>query len=154
MTPWPVWTVGKSRPHRDSIPDRPDRSQSLYRLSYPAHTSYLVPRLNKEQSYATTRLGLHGLFKAVKHIPLHLYPSNGVTIEQRLAFRRLSQYSSTSSSQHRYNLSPATTLVCDLRAMGFQRIQEQKQHAAFHEVSLQIFFFPKKSLLVLFIIAI
>jgi len=33
----PVWTVGKSRPHRDSIPDRPARSQSLYRLSYPAH---------------------------------------------------------------------------------------------------------------------
>jgi len=30
---------GKSRPHRDSILDRPARSQSLYRLSYPAHTS-------------------------------------------------------------------------------------------------------------------
>ena len=28
---------GKSRPHRDSIPDQPARSQSLYRLSYPAH---------------------------------------------------------------------------------------------------------------------
>jgi hypothetical protein len=36
-TPGPVWTCGKSRPHRDSIPDRPARSQSLYRLSYPAH---------------------------------------------------------------------------------------------------------------------
>ena len=34
----PVWRGGKSRPHRDSIPDRPARSQSLYRLSYPAHT--------------------------------------------------------------------------------------------------------------------
>ena len=33
----PVWTGGKSRPHRDSIPDRPARSQSLYRLSYPTH---------------------------------------------------------------------------------------------------------------------
>jgi len=32
-----VWMGGKSRPHRDSIPDRPARSQSLYRLSYPAH---------------------------------------------------------------------------------------------------------------------
>jgi len=30
---------GKSRPHRDSIPHRPARSQSLYRLSYPAHPS-------------------------------------------------------------------------------------------------------------------
>ena len=35
--PGPVWTGGKSRPHRDSIPDRPARSQSLYRLNYPAH---------------------------------------------------------------------------------------------------------------------
>ena len=29
--------AGKSRPHRDSIPDRPARGQSLYRLSYRAH---------------------------------------------------------------------------------------------------------------------
>ena len=35
--PGPVWTGGKSRPHRDSIPDRPSPSQSLYQLSYPAH---------------------------------------------------------------------------------------------------------------------
>ena len=35
--PGPVWTGGKSRPHRDSIPDRPARRQSLYRLSYRAH---------------------------------------------------------------------------------------------------------------------
>jgi len=40
--PGPVWTGGKSRPHRDSIPDRPARSQSLYRLSYPAHNSILI----------------------------------------------------------------------------------------------------------------
>ena len=32
--PGPVWTGGISRPHRDSIPDRPARSQSLYRLSF------------------------------------------------------------------------------------------------------------------------
>ena len=35
--PGPVWTVRKSRPHRDSIPDRPARSQSLHRLSYPVN---------------------------------------------------------------------------------------------------------------------
>ena len=29
----------KSRPHRDSILDRPARSQSLYRLSCPAHSN-------------------------------------------------------------------------------------------------------------------
>ena len=35
----PVWIGGKSRPHRNSIPDRPTRRQSLYRLSYPANYS-------------------------------------------------------------------------------------------------------------------
>ena len=35
--PGPVWTGGKSRPHRDLIPDHPARSQLLYRLSYLAH---------------------------------------------------------------------------------------------------------------------
>ena len=38
-TPGPVGMGGKSRPHRDSIPDRPARSQSLYRLSYRAHAA-------------------------------------------------------------------------------------------------------------------
>ena len=32
-----VWTGGKSRPTRIRSPDHPARSQSLYRLSYPAH---------------------------------------------------------------------------------------------------------------------
>ena len=41
-TPVPVWTSGKSRPHRDSIPDRIAHSQSLYRLSYAAHGGYTV----------------------------------------------------------------------------------------------------------------
>jgi len=36
--PGPVRMGGKSRPHRDSIPDRSARSQSLYRLSYPVHS--------------------------------------------------------------------------------------------------------------------
>ena len=38
-TTGPVWRGGHSRPHRDSIPDRSARSQSLYRLSYPAHNN-------------------------------------------------------------------------------------------------------------------
>jgi len=37
--PGPVWMGGKSRLHRDSIPDPPARSQTLYRLSYPAHSN-------------------------------------------------------------------------------------------------------------------
>ena len=36
-TPGPVWTGGKSRHTGIRSPDRPARSQSLYRLSYPAH---------------------------------------------------------------------------------------------------------------------
>ena len=39
--PGPVWTGGKSHHHRDSIPDRPAHSQSLYRLSYPAYVCEL-----------------------------------------------------------------------------------------------------------------
>jgi len=35
LFPGQVWTGGKSLLHRDSIPDRPARSQSLYRLKYP-----------------------------------------------------------------------------------------------------------------------
>ena len=43
-----VWTGGKYRPNGIRSPDRPARSQSLYRLSYPAHpdrfTSWKWPR--------------------------------------------------------------------------------------------------------------
>ena len=35
--PEPVWTGGKTRPTGMRSSDRPARSQSLYRLSYPAH---------------------------------------------------------------------------------------------------------------------
>ena len=41
--PGPVWMGGKSRPHQDSIPDRPARSQLLYQLGYPAHVMLLMP---------------------------------------------------------------------------------------------------------------
>ena len=40
--PGPVLTGRKSRPHRDSILERPARSQSLYRLSYPARIHICV----------------------------------------------------------------------------------------------------------------
>jgi len=40
--PGPVWSGGKSRPLRNSIPDRPARSQSLYRLSYRAYLTIVV----------------------------------------------------------------------------------------------------------------
>jgi len=62
----PVWTGGKSRPHRDSIPDRPARSQSLYRLSYPAHNVYIksslityVYKMHSKQTDRQTGRQLH-----------------------------------------------------------------------------------------------
>ena len=44
--PGTVWKGGKPRPHRDSIPDRPARNQSLYRLSYPVHSYCICSRNN------------------------------------------------------------------------------------------------------------
>jgi hypothetical protein len=40
--PGPVWTGGKSRPNGIRSPDRPARSQLLYRLRYLEHTSYFL----------------------------------------------------------------------------------------------------------------
>jgi hypothetical protein len=43
--PGPAWTGGKSRPHRDSIPDRPARSHR----SYPAHHHQVVVQIHKKE---------------------------------------------------------------------------------------------------------
>jgi len=48
--PGPAWTGGKSRPHRDSIPDRPALSQSQYRLSYPPNMTVYKDIVNKPLS--------------------------------------------------------------------------------------------------------
>ena len=50
--PGPVWTGWKSRPHRDSIPDRPARSQLLYQLSYLAHWFFNITTLKSAASSA------------------------------------------------------------------------------------------------------
>ena len=47
--PGPVWTGGTTRPHRDSFPNPPARSQSLYRLSYPTH--HVIDNVSKSQSH-------------------------------------------------------------------------------------------------------
>ena len=58
--PGPVWTRGNSRHHRDSTPDHPARSQSLYRLSYPAHIYVNIKQgillLNKKMNVAKSLL--------------------------------------------------------------------------------------------------
>ena len=49
MGPRPVWTGGKSPPYRDSILDRPARSQTLYRLRYRAKNTLFVFNVNVTQ---------------------------------------------------------------------------------------------------------
>ena len=63
--PGPVWRGGKSRPHRDSMPDLPARSQSLYRLSYPAH------KLNEYYPIYT-------IFVQLQHLPSEDYFTHSV----------------------------------------------------------------------------
>jgi len=51
MDPGSIWTGGKSRPHRDSIPDRPARSQSelpgpLIAKIFLSNKPYLCDRIN------------------------------------------------------------------------------------------------------------
>ena len=56
---------GKSRPHRDSIPDRPALSQPLYRLSYRAPkrtSSYVWLRTNSENLNSVDTRKIHSVF--------------------------------------------------------------------------------------------
>jgi len=54
----PVWTGGKSRPLRDSIPDRPARNQSLYRLSYLPTTSEVFLQIKSPLSSSVNEAGV------------------------------------------------------------------------------------------------
>ena len=61
--PGPVWRGGKSRPHRNSIPDHPACSQSLHQLSYPAHSMDIPlyykqwnPRLSLQNKFSEDEL--------------------------------------------------------------------------------------------------
>ena len=65
--PGPVWTGGKSRPHRDSTPDRPARSQSLYRLSYPAH------KYERKKLFSKSRKITRQIRKIMCIIPTFIY---------------------------------------------------------------------------------
>jgi len=73
--PGPVWTGGKSRPHRDSIPDRPAPSQSLYLLSYPAHTLHICKQSNYPEAPPTHLSAPQEWFVKICHRLVHLYPS-------------------------------------------------------------------------------
>jgi len=56
------WMGGKSRPHRNLIPDHPARSQSLYRLSYLAHFVWLLHCKNSNDTWkSSTSLDVQNL---------------------------------------------------------------------------------------------
>jgi hypothetical protein len=46
--PGPVWTGGKSRPHRDSIPDRPSRSSVAIPTELPGPPSVYIKKLSND----------------------------------------------------------------------------------------------------------
>ena len=61
-----AWMGRKSRRHQDSIPDRPARSQSLYRLSYPAHPS--CPKGSRKLRFPDYMTVAHDGGKVIKEI--------------------------------------------------------------------------------------
>jgi len=76
----PVWTGGKSRPHRDSIPYRSARSQSLYRLSYRAHTLYeyyVVYNVRNYPRFHVTAAGLRTYYPRIYRCPRRNVPDFG-----------------------------------------------------------------------------
>jgi len=60
--PGPVWTGGKSRPHRDSVPEPPARISVAISTELPGPHPLIVLRLKKDYRYiSTSRLERHGL---------------------------------------------------------------------------------------------
>ena len=84
--PGPVWTGGKFRPHRHSIPNRPARSQSLYRLSYPTHVLNLRYSELHSRSYGAPRLALSKEFNdpysALMLVWVYIYCTHKTTFHE------------------------------------------------------------------------
>ena len=59
--------------HRDSIPDRPTRSQSLCRLSYPAHNVYIYIYIYIIVSAPVTHVTVTLDFMPNYHLPLFMH---------------------------------------------------------------------------------
>ena len=76
--PGSVYTGGKSRPHRDSIPDSPARIQPLYWLSYRAHIINIKGRnvlLHSLASFVFLTLHVICLSRCPKYIDPQTYHS-------------------------------------------------------------------------------
>ena len=59
-------TGGKSRPHRDSIPDRPARSQSLYRIFEKVLFLFASTRFSQHVMYELPKT--HSLFEDLRTV--------------------------------------------------------------------------------------
>ena len=71
--PGPIWTGGKSCPHRDSIPNRPASSQSLYRLSYPAHNNNNNTIILRFLTERELKESLHNWSRTNREFPLPIF---------------------------------------------------------------------------------
>jgi len=80
----PVWTGGKPRPYRDSIPDRPASSQSLYRLSYRAHSVTSHTMVNSYKSFAGNCTSIFRIWKHQSIDEAVILPQNlNLTIDMK-----------------------------------------------------------------------
>jgi len=66
--PGPVWTGRKSRPHWDSIKDRPTRSQSLHRLNYPDHNYIKVILCCSWQERSYNQLTIQNMHSVIRNL--------------------------------------------------------------------------------------
>ena len=75
--PGPVWTGGKSRPHRDSIPDRPARSSVAIPTELPGPHTFNVDNSLKDKKTSCIKVvkfivggfqGDRGVKKVVKYL--------------------------------------------------------------------------------------
>ena len=101
--PGPVWTGGKSRPHRDSIPDRPARSQSPYRLSHPAQSKEISVYHYLHTAWKEVKQLLYMIKHAIKkyggvRVQLHSFISLVVNGGQYHTLPALSQGNESPSS--------------------------------------------------------
>ena len=107
--PEPVWTGGKSRPHWDSIPDRPVRSQSLYWLSYPALLAIVHWLVSKVHN------NLRGTVDIIVISSKVLYPFFLVYLtlqnEGETFLRNVGSYSPSHVASHPRGSEPSTTIV-------------------------------------------
>ena len=83
--PGPVWTGGKSRPHRDSIPDRLARSSVAIPTELPGphskHVAYVITLCNKSSCADVNYL-------ALRYIPESSTEIYRINMFQLSAFRR------------------------------------------------------------------